>query len=127
MLDGWSCPSCTHCCRFGITGREPYVTSIELLAVQRAIAARGGLLSDARRAEALARNERTCPLLDRAGRCSIYASRPIGCRTFYCEQASPGADLRSVTRELVRSVQMIAVRHQPGGDQARPLGRFFGV
>ena len=25
-----SCPASTECCRFGVTGREPYVTSVEL-------------------------------------------------------------------------------------------------
>ena len=45
LYAGWSCPASTECCRFGITGREPYVTSIELAAVRRAIAARGGIRS----------------------------------------------------------------------------------
>ena len=27
----WSCPSSTECCRFGVTGRQPYLTSIEAL------------------------------------------------------------------------------------------------
>ncbi|MBM4358524.1 MAG: hypothetical protein FJ096_10500, partial [Deltaproteobacteria bacterium] len=28
---GHRCPTSTDCCRFGVTGREPYVTSVELL------------------------------------------------------------------------------------------------
>ena len=28
-LDGWTCPSSTECCRFAVTGREPWLTQIE--------------------------------------------------------------------------------------------------
>jgi len=130
----WSCPSTTECCRFGITGREPYVTSIELLAIKRAIAARGGLRSwrragssdaaDGRTRLPLAHNERPCPMLNVEGRCAIYAARPLGCRTFYCERATQGSRVRhrEVT-ELVRRVQVIAARHEPDGDRGRPLTR----
>ena len=123
---GWTCPSSTECCRFGITGREPYVTSVELAAVRRAIAAAGGSRSrkQARRPLPLAENERTCPLLTAEGRCAIYASRPLGCRTFYCDRATKGAKVvhRDVTA-LVRRVQAISARHEQGGDQVRPLTR----
>ena len=30
---------------------------------------------------------RACPLLSADGRCRIYASRPFGCRTFFCDDA----------------------------------------
>src|SRR4051794_41619305 len=90
---GWTCPASTECCRFGITGREPYVTSIEALAIRRAIAARGGVQSWKRVRPSGALkvhrkgDERACPLLTEAGRCAIYADRPLGCRTFYCDRA----------------------------------------
>ena len=29
-LEGWGCEASTDCCRFGVTGREPYPTAIEL-------------------------------------------------------------------------------------------------
>jgi Fe-S-cluster containining protein len=120
---GWSCPSSTECCRFGITGREPYVTSIELAAVKKAIRARGGNGSW-KRALPLARDERTCPLLDAAGRCSIYASRPLGCRTFYCDRAEQGGKVKQRDiNALVRRIQDIAQKHEPGGDKGRPLTR----
>ena len=144
----WGCPASTECCRFGITGREPYVTSLELAAIRRAVAARGGPRSwkaaaplapqaggrrlpviegsSARRAtpRAQASAERTCPMLTDAGRCAIYAARPLGCRTFFCDRAEPGTPVRH--RELlalVRQVQELAVRHAPAGDQGRPLTR----
>jgi uncharacterized protein len=141
---GWSCPASTERCHFGITGREPYVTSIELAAVRRAVAARGGAraLQGAARSEGQllreqasvarverrslpkAADERRCPMLTEAGRCAIYDARPLGCRTYFCDRASPGAPVRH--REigaLVRRVQEIAARHEPGGDLGRPLTR----
>src|SRR5262245_14851856 len=42
-LDGWTCDASTDCCRFGVTGREPYPTAIELAELERAVKARGGL------------------------------------------------------------------------------------
>jgi uncharacterized protein len=139
---GWSCPASTECCRFGITGREPYVTSIELLAVERALAARGGpirqrtaaaapaVATPKKRALPLADPvlaERRCPLLGDDGRCGIYASRPLGCRTFYCDRATAGG--RVAHREvgaMVRRIQAIAARHETDGDRGRPLTRALG-
>lgn len=136
---GWSCPASTECCRFGITGREPYVTSIELAAIQRAIAARGGARAwrRARSADDLAgtgkvalpvvADERRCPLLTDAGRCAVYDARPLGCRTFYCDRASAGGKVRQRdVNALVRRVQDIAAKHEPDGDRGRPLTRALG-
>ena len=128
---GWSCPASTECCRFGITGREPYVTSIELAAVRRSVAALGGPKAWKRATRSLPLvgqddRERPCPLLTAEGRCAIYAHRPLGCRTFYCDRASKGDGAAVRHKEvtaLVRRVQAIAARHEPGGDQGRPLTR----
>jgi Fe-S-cluster containining protein len=129
---GWSCPASTQCCRFGLTGVEPYVTSIEYLAVLKAIQARGGRLHEKRRALPLAgtgvRDERTCPLLDREGRCAIYASRPLGCRTFYCTGASEAQPVpHARVLEMVRRVQKLGARHTPGGELSHRLGKMRGV
>jgi Fe-S-cluster containining protein len=126
---GHRCPTSTDCCRFGVTGREPYVTSLELLAVRRAIAARGGVLSDRRKALPLypgeVKDERPCPLLDRHGKCSIYDARPLGCRTFWCERAEFAE--RAVPREsvasFVRRIQELAAGHERDGERGRPLTR----
>lgn len=121
-----TCPASTECCRFGVTGREPYLTSIELLAIQRAVAAGGGPLSRKRRALPLAgkstESERTCPLLSENGRCSIYANRPFGCRTFFCSRATRlGPAPRAEEKALVLRLRALAERHVPGGDAPRPL------
>ncbi|HVJ19927.1 MAG TPA: hypothetical protein VM686_31145 [Polyangiaceae bacterium] len=120
---GTTCPTSTECCRFGITGREPYVTSIEVRAIEKAVAANGGPLSKKRRALPLAgADERTCPLLAGAGRCSVYAWRPFGCRTFFCERATrEGPVKRKEERELVRRLAELASRHVRDGDKVRPL------
>ena len=123
-----SCPSSTECCRFGLTGREPFVTSTELALVLRGVRRRGGALAGARKALPLAsdvrRDERTCPLLDRSGRCSVYASRPFGCRTFFCERATHERRVaHGEVGALVRELQEVGARHAPGGDVGRPLVR----
>lgn len=127
LYAGWSCPATTECCRFGVTGRQPYVTSIELAAVRRALARRGGVLAARRRAlpiTADAERERICPLLERGGRCAVYADRPLGCRTFYCARATPGPRAsRAELRDLLLRLQDLAARHALGGEQARPLTR----
>jgi Fe-S-cluster containining protein len=137
LYAGWSCPASTECCRFGVTGREPYVTSIELEALSVAIAARGGprswkravpLAAEPMRQERarlpIARDERRCPLLDAAGRCAVYAARPLGCRTFYCDRADAATKVKQrEVNDLVRRMRDLAARHAPGGDLGRPLTR----
>ncbi len=132
LQSGSSCPASTECCRFGITGREPYVTSIEVLAIEKAVAANGGPLSPKRRALPLAGKnrdqERTCPLLTAAGRCSVYAARPFGCRTFFCARATRGSAVdRKAERELVHRLAALAARHTADGDKVRPLTQAFGA
>ena len=137
VFAGWTCPASTECCRFGVTGREPYVTSIEIALIRRAIAARGGAKSwkragaggaagdaTARRALPLAIDERRCPMLTDAGRCAIYAARPLGCRTFFCDRATAAGRVRHhEVSALVREIQAIAAQHEVAGDQGRPLTR----
>ena len=137
VFAGWTCPASTECCRFGVTGREPYVTSIEIALIRRAIAASGGPTSwkragaaatrgDAaeRRSLPLAVDERRCPMLTDAGRCAIYAARPLGCRTFFCDRATAAGRVRHhEVNALVREIQAIAAQHEVAGDQGRPLTR----
>ncbi|WP_082362637.1 YkgJ family cysteine cluster protein [Chondromyces crocatus] len=134
----WSCSASTECCRFGLTGREPYVTSVEVAAIHRAVAALGGVKALRARRGTPAKEtsspsprhlpvaERRCPLLSDDGRCAIYEDRPLGCRTFFCDRAESGAPVRhKELLALVRRVQELAAKHQPGGDQGRPLTRIL--
>lgn len=133
-LAGSSCPATTECCRFGITGREPYVTTIELAYLERAIARAGGKTPQATRKGAKPlpmasiRDERTCPLLRADGKCAAYGARPFGCRTFFCEHADLPRPLeQQEINAFVRRVKEIAARHRPGGDQGRPLTRVLSA
>ena len=106
------------------------MTSIELAALRRAVDARGGARSWKRASGRAPRargcrvvdEERACPLLDAAGRCAVYAARPLGCRTFFCDRAEVVAPIRQrEVNALVRRIQEIAARHEPDGDRGRPL------
>jgi Fe-S-cluster containining protein len=127
LYAGASCEASSECCRFGITGREPQVTSLELVLVKQAIAARGGMLKAQKRAlpiSADAERERVCPLLDRKARCSVYEARPLGCRTFYCTRADiPREPTRAELAGLVRKLQELAALHERDGDKPRGLSR----
>jgi Fe-S-cluster containining protein len=126
LLAPFSCDASTECCRFGVTGREPYVTPIEIAEVEHAIAARGAVLPKPRRNGRLpvVDDERRCPLLTEEGRCSIYASRPLGCRTFFCERAQgPGKLPRAELNAAARAVADLAARFSPRDPHARPLSR----
>lgn len=127
LLAGWSCDASTDCCRFGVTGREPYPTAVELAALERAVRARGGLGRS--RSLPLARDERRCALLSDAGRCLVYDARPFGCRTFFCDRAEgpAGARARDMPRAeiaaLGRAVMDISARFAPADPGPRPLSR----
>jgi Fe-S-cluster containining protein len=137
LTHGITCDASTDCCRFGVTGREPYPTAIELAEVFLAVDASGrrarALSGAARRlpiAPAARRpaDERRCPLLDDAGRCSVYAARPFGCRTFFCARAAGSAgeppDLpRKELRRLGHALADLSARFAPADPHPRPLSR----
>lgn len=130
-LAGIGCEKSTDCCRFGVTGREPYPTAVELAELERAVRARGGLPK--RRTLPLAA-ERRCDLLGDDGRCLVYAARPFGCRTFFCDRAegAQGEPLRSVLpkdviSEVGRDIAALSARFRPSDPGPRPLSRATGA
>jgi Fe-S-cluster containining protein len=95
LIRPFSCPASGDCCHFARTGREPYLHHVEIEEVMHAAKATNALskkrlvvvAGSAERGTARsAREERTCRLLGDDGRCRIYASRPFGCRTYFCEK-----------------------------------------
>ena len=123
-LGGWSCDASTDCCRFGVTGREPYPTAVERALLDRAIAARGGLPK--RRTLPLAA-ERRCALLDDAGKCLVYAARPFGCRTFFCARGQGPVGERALPKRIIADISSriasLSARFAPADPGPRPLSR----
>lgn len=117
---GWTCETSTDCCRFGVTGREPYPTAIELAELEAAVRARGGLPK--RRALPVVA-ERRCDLLGDDGRCLVYASRPFGCRTFFCERGEGPRIARQEIQRLSRQIADLSDRFAPADPGPRPLSK----
>ena len=133
LLDGWTC-ACSRagvggtpeaqCCHFAVTGREPYPTAVELAEVLHAVRAAPPPKADPRRLPLA--ELRACPLLTPEGRCRVYASRPFGCRTFFCDHAEgPDGRGRKPPRDAVsalgRRIADLSARHAPRDPGPRPL------
>jgi uncharacterized protein len=125
LLAPYTCDSTTECCDFGLTGREPYPTAVELTEVERAIAAASINTTGKRRRQLpISGTARRCPLLSNEGKCRIYASRPFGCRTFFCERVEgPGRLPTDEIRRLSRRIADLSARHAPRDPGPRPLTR----
>jgi hypothetical protein len=104
-----------QCCHFGVTGREPYPTAVELEEVRRALQAAPPARRDPKRLPLA--ELRACPLLSAEGRCTVYASRPFGCRTFFCDQKLPRTEVNAIGRRIADLSAEFAPR-DPG---PRPL------
>jgi Fe-S-cluster containining protein len=134
LLSGWACDASTDCCRFGVTGREPYPTAIEQAEVERAVRARGGLpkrrsLPTVRGGRGLDES-RTCALLSDEGKCVVYTSRPFGCRTFFCERAhGPAGEAprhlpKAAISSIARAIADLSERFAPADPGPRPMSKF---
>jgi uncharacterized protein len=107
-----ACEARTECCRFQLTGLTPYLTKGEALVAARGFRATG-------RKELPETDDGACPLLKReTGRCMIYADRPFGCRTHFCEAAG-GPYPRKHVLDLIRRLE--EVDRQLRGDGPRKI------
>lgn len=102
LVAEWSCTRCdaaesgpeaSPCCRFATLGREPWLTEVEWRVIETALRNRG------RRMPAVPQNG-DCPFLDGRARCTIYDVRPLGCRTWFCDESSSGP--RFPRKEIAR-------------------------
>jgi len=131
LLAPFSCEGTAECCDSAITGREPLPTAIELeevaLGVQQAGLARSAGPGSGRPRNANKRHlpvAGRCPLLSADDRCRVYASRPFGCRTFFCHRAEgPGKLPRAELLRLGREVAALSARFAPVDPHPRPLAR----
>jgi Fe-S-cluster containining protein len=106
-----NCQATTGCCRFRLTGRTPHLTLGEA-----ALAAQGVRASGRKVLKLHA--EGACPLLGKDGRCTIYAHRPFGCRTHFCEPAG-GMYPRKHVADLIQRLEILD--EKLGGDGSREL------
>jgi uncharacterized protein len=137
LLAGWSCHCAAPaqgvpaCCDAGVIGREPYPTAVEMQEVREAIRVLGirvsGTRGDGSRRLPTV-GSRPCVLLSDNGRCRIYASRPLGCRTFFCDDAGclngPTGKLpRAALNAIGRRVADLSARLCPSDPLPRPLSK----
>ena len=86
-----SCPGTAECCQLKTTGRPPWLWPTEWKVLMERVKVLPPPRADG-----------GCPFLDAAGqRCTVYADRPLGCRTFFCHRIRGPAGLPSgVTNAL---------------------------
>lgn len=107
-----SCIARTECCQFQLTGQTPYLTKGEALVAAKGFRATG-------RKELPEPANGACPMLKaETGKCMIYADRPFGCRTHFCEAAG-GPYPRKQVLDLIRRLEV--VDQQLGGDGPRKI------
>ncbi|PZR12038.1 MAG: zinc/iron-chelating domain-containing protein [Archangium gephyra] len=88
----WSrhgCPASGECCQLSVTKRQPFLWPSEWKLLEEQ-------LKRSRRPMPAPRPDGACPFLDAQGkRCTVYESRPFGCRTFFCHRITGPAKVPS--------------------------------
>ena len=103
-----NCLARTECCQFQLTGLTPQLTKGEALLAAKALRSTG-------RRDLPEADDGVCPMLKRAtGRCLIYADRPFGCRTHFCDAAG-GPYARKEVLDLIRRLEDLDVRLKGDG------------
>ena len=108
-----NCIGRTTCCRFRLTGKTPMLTAGEAL-----VAAKGVRASGRKELRGSDSDDGSCPLLNSEGACTIYAHRPFGCRTHFCEAAG-GPYPRKAVQGLIQRLE--AVGEMLGDTDVRPI------
>jgi Fe-S-cluster containining protein len=107
----FSCPASGECCQLAKTQRQPWLWEPEwkLLSGRRPLPPK--------------RADGGCPYLDGSGlRCTAYADRPFGCRTFFCERIrGPARQPAETVDALLRRLEAVSLRVRPGLTGPRPL------
>jgi Fe-S-cluster containining protein len=114
----FSCPKSGECCQLAKRKREPWLWRTEWELLLLGLAKEGRPLPPKR-------EDGGCPFLDGAGmRCTVYAHRPFGCRTYFCERRSgPKKEPASTMAELLTRLERSALRFDEG-DAPRPLSKW---
>lgn len=111
-----NCIGRADCCHFRVTGKTPYLTKGEAMVAAMGVRASG-------RTQLKTHPDGACPLLDAAGKCTIYDHRPFGCRTHFCEAAG-GVWPRREIQDLIHRLEELDERL--GGGGSRPLAAAVG-
>jgi uncharacterized protein len=108
----FSCPASGECCQLAKTKRQPWLWYPEWL-----LLARGHPLPPP------PREDGGCPYLDAGGkRCTVYANRPFGCRTFFCERIrGPARQPADTVNALLVRLERVSQRLLPSLTGPRPL------
>lgn len=104
LYQPFSCASTAECCQLATTQRDPWLWPTEWqLLLDR--------LEDDGRALPEPREDGGCPFLDASGkRCTVYADRPFGCRTFFCHRRQgPGREPAEKVNALLSRLMAINV------------------
>jgi Fe-S-cluster containining protein len=114
------------CCRFAVSGHEPYPTAVEIEEIRHAVRASSIAPRDPRKLPIAA--GRPCPLLSDAGLCRVYDSRPFGCRTYFCDASEGGTEARrgshrAAVSAIGRQIADLSAAFSPREPGARPLTR----
>jgi hypothetical protein len=113
----FSCPGTAECCQLSARGREPWLWGVEWDALVRAVPSLPPPRADG-----------GCPFLDAAGkRCTVYAHRPLGCRTFFCHRVrGPRHEPVEEMDRLTRQLEVVARSVRPEETGPRPLTTWHG-
>ena len=112
----FSCPATSECCQLGKTGRQPWLWPNEWLLLEEELA----------KSPRTARADGGCPFLDENGkRCTVYAVRPFGCRTFFCHRVQgPSRQPAEATNALLLRLESVARELDPDCEP-KPLMDWF--
>jgi Fe-S-cluster containining protein len=123
ILEGHGCSATAECCHFARTGREPSVTEAEWREIERAVLAQGRKLPGPPTDP-----DRTCSFLGADQRCTIYESRPLGCRSYFCHRhTGPGPVPREALASLVAPLRELAETLAPDDPSPRPLSGWLRI
>ena len=123
LLAPYGCELSGDCCDVGISGREPAPTTVEMAEVLHAAKRAPHLKS---RRLPLAEAPQRCAMLGDDGRCRIYASRPFGCRTFFCARMTGPRKLpRAAIVALSRRIAELSEQTFSRDPLPRPLSRWL--
>ena len=107
----FSCPASGECCQLAKTNRPPWLWRPEWELLRKA-----GPVPPPRA-------DGGCAYLDGAGkRCTVYADRPLGCRTFFCDRIrGPSRQPRDLLNALSKRLERLSLDLAPD-EGPKPIG-----